>query len=1067
MQQFWFTVTKIQKTNFYEFKLANKKCQFDVEVFRKALDICPRVQGKEFILPPSEKELLTFLIGLGYKGELTHLPQMFIDHMHQPWRTLASIINKCLSGKTTSNDRLRQSRVAIIWGMFHKKYVDFAELIWEDFSYQIDNRQLKKSIRKIMPYPRFTKFVRIGEDIQEYGRTIPEAMLTDAIKQSKTYKAFIGYSTGLVPPKKTRGKGSQGKNRRKSKNKVSISADDNFITKPDVALELRKSISLTEAEEEEAARRVHTTHERLVTESDEPSGTNRPTGRRRTTVADTMQALKASKKISRIQPHTGGSSKGTCVSPGVPDESTVILTTSSEGTGTKLRVPDEVKGIAEAKADSTLNWGLDEESEYSEEENVDEEIARVSTDDEEENDDDDDDDDRSIDIVETDDEEETDDEFVHDDEYVHDDVDKEIKDVEVTKTGKDDEEINDAEKTDAEKTKEVKDDNKKAELPPTSFSLSVSSGFGNQFLNLSFDKSPVRIIKDSTDAEINSLLDIQIQQEVSLIQSLTLLNVHVFVIPEQTVPIVSPATTHSPPPPVTNLTHVLQQQTTPIPTPPITTIAPNVTTVPDPLPAIVQRVSVPPAVKEYLGDALQKVLRKHTKELIHQSSHKDVPEIHKTKQEFAAKEKMPKVFATPYDPIVEAEFKQNEILFNMMQESKDHGDDKDKDHSVGPNQGKKTKRRRTKESESSKKSSTSNGNSSPKTSKSDKPVHAEESGDVPTEEVIMDASHDNVVIDVDQPQDDSEPKKDKALKNDWFKQPPRPPTPNPEWNKGKVVDASQEHTWFNDLLSAKKGPLTFGKLMATHIDFSKFAMNRLKIDKLTKAHLVGLVYNLLKGTCQSSIELEYNMEECYKASSDQLDWNNPEGDRCPFDLSKPLPLKGRPGHLTTKAARYELVGIEDMIPSLWSVTKVGYDEDAERGIKHWGPKRQLFYSDIVDLVVALRMFTRSLIIKRRVDDVQLGVESYQKNLNITKPQKDFPRISAKELYTPSFDPARVVYKDLIKRKRVMRADELYKFSDGTLKLVRDELHHIILNFCLGYNKEMSRRKWSATDKIRS
>ncbi|GJT69528.1 hypothetical protein Tco_1028814 [Tanacetum coccineum] len=114
MQQFWHTVTKIKESTFYEFKLENKKCQFDVEVFRKDLDICPRVQGKEFLEPPSEEELLTFLIGLRYKGELTHLPKILIDYIHQPWRTLASIINKCLSGKTTSNDRLRQSRVAII-----------------------------------------------------------------------------------------------------------------------------------------------------------------------------------------------------------------------------------------------------------------------------------------------------------------------------------------------------------------------------------------------------------------------------------------------------------------------------------------------------------------------------------------------------------------------------------------------------------------------------------------------------------------------------------------------------------------------------------------------------------------------------------------------------------------------------------------------------------------------------------------------------------------------------------------------------------------------------------------
>ncbi|GKD77126.1 hypothetical protein Tco_1339747 [Tanacetum coccineum] len=72
------------------------------------------------------------------------------------------------------------------------------------------------------------------------------------------------------------------------------------------------------------------------------------------------------------------------------------------------------------------------------------------------------------------------------------------------------------------------------------------------------------------------------------------------------------------------------------------------------------------------------------------------------------------------------------------------------------------------------------------------------------------------------------------------------------------------------------------------------------------------------------------------------------------------------------------------------------------------------------------MFTRSLIIKRRVEDLQLDVESYQKKLNITKPQKTFPRIKFKELYSPSFDPPGVIYEDMNKQKRVIRADELHK-----------------------------------------
>nr|GFB25424.1 hypothetical protein [Tanacetum cinerariifolium] len=81
-------------------------------------------------------------------------------------------------------------------------------------------------------------------------------------------------------------------------------------------------------------------------------------------------------------------------------------------------------------------------------------------------------------------------------------------------------------------------------------------------------------------------------------------------------------------------------------------------------------------------------------------------------------------------------------------------------------------------------------------------------------------------------------------------------------------------------------------------------------------------------------------------------------------------------------------------------------------------------SDIVDFIMALCMFTRSLIIKCRVKDLQLGVESYQKKLNIIAPQQTFPEIEFKELYTPSYKPPGVIYEDLTKQKRVMRADEL-------------------------------------------
>ncbi|GKD18180.1 hypothetical protein Tco_1207338, partial [Tanacetum coccineum] len=51
----------------------------------------------------------------------------------------------------------------------------------------------------------------------------------------------------------------------------------------------------------------------------------------------------------------------------------------------------------------------------------------------------------------------------------------------------------------------------------------------------------------------------------------------------------------------------------------------------------------------------------------------------------------------------------------------------------------------------------------------------------PIAKVVMDDVGDDLVLDDNQPQDASQPKKDKTL--EWFKQPPRPSTPDPEGNK--------------------------------------------------------------------------------------------------------------------------------------------------------------------------------------------------------------------------------------------------------------------------------------------
>ncbi|GKD82788.1 hypothetical protein Tco_1349627, partial [Tanacetum coccineum] len=78
---------------------------------------------------------------------------------------------------------------------------------------------------------------------------------------------------------------------------------DNIVPKPDLALELGKSISLTKAEEEVVAREVHATHARIMSES-EPE----PTQRRQSGIAfrdsfivSKKRSSDSSKKLKGIQ----------------------------------------------------------------------------------------------------------------------------------------------------------------------------------------------------------------------------------------------------------------------------------------------------------------------------------------------------------------------------------------------------------------------------------------------------------------------------------------------------------------------------------------------------------------------------------------------------------------------------------------------------------------------------------------------------------------------------------------------------------------------------------------------
>ncbi|GJR17103.1 hypothetical protein Tco_0965630 [Tanacetum coccineum] len=343
--------------------------------------------------------------------------------------------------------------------------------------------------------------------------------------------------------------------------------------------------------------------------------------------------------------------------------------------------------------------------------------------------------------------------------------------------------------------------------------------------------------------------------------------------------------------------------------------------------------------------------------------------------------------------------------------------------------------------------------------------------------------------------DDEEPKRKVASKSVWFTKPKQPKEPtDPDWNVGKTPQQGPTQRWLMTLASSADKPLkTVDELMSTPIDFSTYIMNDLKITNLTQEPFMN-------GNRQM-VPVDYF-------------FNN--------DLKY---LQGGISTLTyttsttyTKAAQYDRQGIEDMVPNIWSHVKVTYDKYELWGISHWIKQRKTFYAYarslesshdvystkhiwIVTQVEVMRkhgygylreikvrradnklytfkegdfprlctndiedMLIISMVIQKRVEDLELGVKSYQKKINVTKPEITRPSIKKRDPYTPYQDPQGFIYVDNQGRNKLMRSDELYKFSDGTLTRLQTSLDDITKNIRMEY---LPQRRWSSLEKKRA
>ncbi|GJW09527.1 hypothetical protein Tco_1575354 [Tanacetum coccineum] len=224
-----------------------------------------------------------------------------------------------------------------------------------------------------------------------------------------------------------------------------------------------------------------------------------------------------------------------------------------------------------------------------------------------------------------------------------------------------------------------------------------------------------------------------------------------------------------------------------------------------------------------------------------------------------------------------------------------------------------------------------------------------------------------------------------------------------------------------------------------------------------------------------------------------------------------------------KVARYLDFGLEMLVlEQLWIDDVCTYDISAKYGISHWWFNRQKFYIDKHDSssrqkevrthmrilsVVNIKAYSRygydylSEIVLRRADFQEHTIAKkdfknlypsdfedpnllllqghlghlpssdkhiYQKQLNLTKPGWDAKSFAFKHDYTIIESPRAVVFPVDNNERKIIRFNEIYKFSDGTLTRILKALDYRVKEFKLKrLNPGMNMRFWTQKDVTRS
>ncbi|GJS48517.1 hypothetical protein Tco_0598638 [Tanacetum coccineum] len=194
------------------------------------------IKTEPFSPPLTLDMVIEFVNEFGYPREVINLLNVTTKDMFQPWRALTTIINLCLTGKTSGFERPRAPVLQILWGVVNRAHIDYAKRMWEEFTQSIhnfieDKRNLaqqaqgkKKATLILIPSIRFTKLIIFhlqrlhnfhprpesplylpteepvlgnlkfsakGTKWEVFGMTIPNELINDVIRGADYYDAYL------------------------------------------------------------------------------------------------------------------------------------------------------------------------------------------------------------------------------------------------------------------------------------------------------------------------------------------------------------------------------------------------------------------------------------------------------------------------------------------------------------------------------------------------------------------------------------------------------------------------------------------------------------------------------------------------------------------------------------------------------------------------------------------------------------------------------------------------------------------------------------------------------------